>query len=111
MDLAGEQTTPIQNGRMEIRQGHRYEDVMRLHEAAPKLIVHEQLGERMKISSYCPVASLTRAGLTLGWLHHAPHQNGCPHPWRALRSWRMRSVLMQFCSARAPVCPSRRWRT
>ncbi len=53
---------------METRQGDRYGDVMRLHEAAPKLIVQERVGERMKISSYCPVASLTRAGLALGRL-------------------------------------------
>src|SRR5258708_26156256 len=59
---------PIQNGRTETRQGHRYGDVMRVHEAAPKLIVQERVGERMKISSYCPVALLTRAGLALGWL-------------------------------------------
>src|SRR5713226_6827994 len=61
---------PIQNGRTETRQGHQYGDVMRLHKAAPKLIVQERVGERMKISSYCPVASLTRAGLALGQLHH-----------------------------------------
>src|SRR5260221_14409204 len=72
MGLAGEQTIPIQNGRAETRQGHRYEDVMRLHEAAPKLIVQERVGDRMKISSYCPVALLTRAGLALGWLHLSP---------------------------------------
>ncbi len=69
-DLAGEQTTPIQNGRTETRQGHWYGDVMRVHEAAPKLIVQEQVRERMKISSYCPVALLTRAGLALGWLQN-----------------------------------------
>src|SRR5258708_14647409 len=102
---------PIQNGTGETRQEHRYEDVMRLHEAAPKLIVQERVGDRIKISSYCTVASLTRAGLALGRLHHAPHQNGCPRPWRALRSWRTRSVLTRFCSARAPVCPSRKWQT
>src|SRR5712692_11860456 len=101
MGLAGEQTIPIQNGRAETRQGHQYEDVMRLHEAAPKLIVQERVGDRMKNSSYCPVASLTRAGLTLGQLHHAPRQNGRPRPWRALRSWRIRSILIRFCSARA----------
>src|SRR5258708_32351066 len=110
MGLAGEQTTPIQNGRGETRQKHWYEDVMRLHKAAPKLIVQERVGERMKISSYCLVASLTRAGLALGQLHHASHQNGRPCPWRALRSWRIRSVLMRFCSAPAPGCPNRSWR-
>src|SRR5258708_33379272 len=109
MGLAGEQTTPIQNGRTETRQGHRYEDIMRLHEAAPKLIVQERVGERMKISSYCPVASLTRAGLTLGRLHHALCQNGCPCPWRAMRAWPITCVPMKFCSARAPVRPNRTW--
>src|SRR5260370_505264 len=74
MGLAGKQTIPIQNGRAETRQGHRYEDVMRLHEAAPKLIVQERVGERMKISSYCLVTSLTRAGLALGRLHHQQQQ-------------------------------------
>src|SRR5258708_3891738 len=68
MDLASEQTMPIQNGRKETRQGHWYGDVMRVHEAAPKLIVQERVGESVKISSYCPVALLTRAGLTLGRL-------------------------------------------
>ena len=68
MDLAGEQTTPIQNGRVEVRQGHWYGDVIRVHEAAPKLIVQERVGERIKVSSYCPVALLTRAGLALGQL-------------------------------------------
>ena len=42
---------------------------MRLYEAAPKLIIQERVRDRMKISSYCPVASLTRAGLALGRLH------------------------------------------
>src|SRR5258708_8846169 len=111
MGLAGEHTRPIQNGTGETRQEHRYEDVMRLHEAAPKLIVQERVGDRMKTLSYCPVALLTRAGLALGRLHHALRQNGRPRPWRALRSWRTRSVLMQICSARAPVCPSRKWQT
>src|SRR5260370_36033040 len=111
MGLDREQTIPIQKGRAETRQGHQYEDVMRLHEAAPKLIVQERVGDRMKISSYCLVALLTRAGLALGRLHHAPCQNGRPRPWWALWSWRTRSVLMRFCSARAPVGPIRRCRT
>src|SRR5258707_4592507 len=59
---------PIQNGRKETRQGHWYGDIMRVHEAAPKLIVQERVGERVKVSSYCPVALLTRAGLALGRL-------------------------------------------
>src|SRR5713226_5017517 len=84
---------------------------MRLHEAAPKLIIQERLGDKVKVSSYWPVPELTRAELALGRLHHAPHQNGCPCPCRALWSWRTRSVLIRFCSARAPVCPSRKWRT
>ncbi len=42
---------------------------MRLHEAAPKLIIQERVGDKMKLSSYCPVASLTRAALALGRLH------------------------------------------
>src|SRR5258708_521729 len=102
---------PIQNGTGETRQEHWYEDVIRLHEAAPKLIVQERVGERMKISSYWPVPELTRAELALGQLHHALCQNGCPRPWRALQSWWMRSVLIRFCSAPAPVCPNRRWQT
>ena len=73
--LAGEQTTPIQNGRGETRQEHQYEDVMRLHEAAPKLIVQERVGERIKVLSYCPVALLTRAGLALGRLQMAMQFN------------------------------------
>src|SRR5258708_19492861 len=105
MGLAGEQTTPIQNGRGETRQKHWYEDVMRLHKAAPKLIVQERVGERMKISSYCLVASLTRAGLALGQLHHASHQNGRPCPWRALRSRRIRSFLIPFSSPPPPLSP------
>ena len=71
--LASEQTTPIQNGRGETRQEHWYEDVMRLHEAAPKLIVQERVGERVKVSSYCLVVLLTRAGLALGWLQQVYH--------------------------------------
>src|SRR5258708_36506260 len=81
---------------------------MRLHEAAPKLIIQEQLGDKVKVSSYWPVPELTRAELALGRLHHAPRQNGRPRPWRALRSWRTRSVLIRVCSVRAPVCPNRR---
>ncbi len=42
---------------------------MRLHEAAPKLIIQEQLGDKVKVSSYWPVPELTRAELALGWLH------------------------------------------
>src|SRR5260370_13493310 len=84
---------------------------MRLHEAAPKLIIQEWTGDRVKVSSYWPVPELTRAELALGRLHHAPCQNGRPHPWLPLRSWRTRSVLTRFCSVRAPVCPSHKWRT
>ncbi len=84
---------------------------MRLHEAAPKLIIQERLGDKVKVSSYWPVPELTRAGVALGRLHHAPRQNGRPRPWRALRSCRTRSVLIRICSVRAPVCPNRRWRT
>src|SRR5258708_3686011 len=69
MGLAGEQTIPIQKGRAETRQGHQYEDVMRLHEAAPKLIVQERVGVKKKTSSYWPVPELTRAKLALGQLH------------------------------------------
>src|SRR5258708_3784616 len=69
MGLAGEQTIPIQKGRAETRQGHQYEDVMRLHEAAPKLIVQERVGDKKKTSSYWPVTELTRAKLALGQLH------------------------------------------
>src|SRR5713226_41601 len=84
---------------------------MRLHEAVPRLIIQERVGDKVKVSSYWPVPELTRAGVALGQLHHAPRQNGHPHPWWALRSWRIRSILMRFCSARAPVCPNHRWRT
>ena len=59
---------------------------MRLHEAAPKLIIQEQTKDKVKVSSYWPVPELTRAELTLGRLHHAPRQNGRPCPWRALQS-------------------------
>ena len=41
---------------------------MRLHEAAPKLIIQERLGDRMKVSSYWPVPELTRADVALGRL-------------------------------------------
>src|SRR5258707_7839416 len=41
---------------------------MRLHEAAPKLIIQERLGDKVKVSSYWPVPELTRAGLALGRL-------------------------------------------
>ena len=41
---------------------------MRLHEAAPKLIIQERVGDKVKISSYWPVPLLTRAGLALGQL-------------------------------------------
>src|SRR5216684_395237 len=44
---------------------------MRLHEAAPKLIIQERVGDRVKDSSYWPVPELTRAELTLGRLHYA----------------------------------------
>src|SRR5258708_19321961 len=102
---------PIKKVMKERRQQKRKGDVMRLHEAAPKLNIQEQLEDKVKVSSYWPVPELTRAELALGRLHHAPCQNGRPRPWWALWSWRTRSVLMRFCSARAPVCPSRRWRT
>ncbi len=42
---------------------------MRLHEAAPKLIIQEQTKDKVKVSSYWPVPELTRAELTLGRLH------------------------------------------
>src|SRR5229473_4953170 len=44
---------------------------MRLHEAAPKLIIQERLGDKVKVSSYWPVPELTRAELALGRLHFA----------------------------------------
>ena len=44
---------------------------MRLHEAAPKLIIQERLGDKVKVSSYWPVPELTRAELALGRLHIA----------------------------------------
>ena len=42
---------------------------MRLHEAAPKLIIQERLGDKVKVSSYWLVPELTRAELALGRLH------------------------------------------
>ncbi len=42
---------------------------MRLHEAAPKLIIQERVGDKVKVSSYWPVPELTRAELALGRLH------------------------------------------
>src|SRR5258707_6350494 len=42
---------------------------MRLHEAAPKLIIQERLGDKVKVSSYWPVPELTRVELALGRLH------------------------------------------
>src|SRR5229473_1553100 len=41
---------------------------MRLHEAAPKLIIQERVGDKVKVSSYWPVPELTRAELALGRL-------------------------------------------
>src|SRR5713226_8492866 len=43
---------------------------MRLHEAAPKLIIQERVGDKVKVSSYWPVPELTRAELALGWLQY-----------------------------------------
>src|SRR5258707_13182666 len=45
---------------------------MRLHEAAPKLIIQERVGDKVKVSSYWPVPELTRAELALGRLHARP---------------------------------------
>src|SRR5216684_3669929 len=42
---------------------------MRLHEAAPKLIIQERVGDKVKVSSYWPVPELTRAKSALGRLH------------------------------------------
>ncbi len=44
---------------------------MRVHEAAPKLIIQERVGDKVKVSSYWPVPELTRAELALGRLHNA----------------------------------------
>src|SRR5258708_8881084 len=41
---------------------------MRLHEAAPKLIIQERVGDKVKVSSYWPVPELTSAELALGGL-------------------------------------------
>ena|SRR5258708_5959028 len=49
---------------------------MRLHEAAPKLIIQERVGDKVKVSSYWPVPELTRAELALGRLHRLM---GCPN--------------------------------
>ena len=43
---------------------------MRLHEAAPKLIIQERVGDKVKVSSYWPVPELTRAELALGRLQN-----------------------------------------
>src|SRR5258708_3854113 len=43
---------------------------MRLHEAAPKLIIQERVGDKVKVSSYWPVPELTRAKLALGRLQY-----------------------------------------
>src|SRR5260370_38844671 len=42
---------------------------MRLHEDAPKVIIQERIGDKVKVSSYWPVPELTRAELALGRLH------------------------------------------
>src|SRR5216684_8087027 len=89
MDLAGEQVTPIQKGTKETRQQQRYGDVMRLHEAAPKLIIQERLGDKVKVSSYWPVPELTRAELALGQLHISPHGTQTTSP----RTWSSRNYL------------------
>src|SRR5258708_39981499 len=83
---------------------------MRLHEAAPKLIIQERTGDKVKVLSYWPVPELTRAELALGWGHHAPRQNGGPRPWRAVQSGGAMSILRRMCSALAPICPNRRRR-
>src|SRR5713226_2454180 len=59
----------MQKGTKETRQLQRYGEVMRLHEAAPKLIIQERVGDKVKVSSYWPVPELTRAELALGRLH------------------------------------------
>src|SRR5260370_41486733 len=84
---------------------------MRLHEAAPKLIIQEWVRDKVKVSLYWPVPELTRAELALGRLHHAPRQSGCPRPWRALQSCCTRALLLWVFSARAPGCPNRRLQT
>src|SRR5258707_15515339 len=53
---------------------------MRLHEAAPKLIIQEWVGDKVKVSSYWPVPELTRAELALGRLQQcSTHKRADSH--------------------------------
>ena len=49
---------------------------MRLHEAAPKLIIQERVGDKVKVSSYWPVPELTRAESALGRSHRGTPGGG-----------------------------------
>src|SRR5258707_10444896 len=92
-DLAGEQVTPIQKGTKEARHCQRYGDVMRLHEAAPKLIIQERLGDKVKVLSYWPVPELTRAELALGRLQPTSSTSMKEHlttKWRSIQKKRPR---------------------
>src|SRR5258708_7832634 len=63
---------------------------MRLHEAAPKLIIQERVRDKVKVSSYWPVPELTRAELALGRLQPSK----LPNPFAPFT-----------CSPAAPHCP------
>ena len=64
---------------------------MRLHEAAPKLIIQERVGDKVKVSSYWPVPELTRAELALGRLHLSRPDGSGPvggsHPFQGVLRW------------------------
>src|SRR5258707_6883657 len=70
---------------------------MRLHEAAPKLIIQERAGDKVKVSSYWPVPELTRAELALGRLQLST--GGSTPSSFATESWTRRQRLSTIASA------------
>src|SRR5260221_4541148 len=70
---------------------------MRLHEAAPKLIIQERVGDKVKVSSYWPVPELTRAELALGRLQLST--GGSTPSSFATESWTRRQRLSTIASA------------
>src|SRR5258708_36386949 len=80
---------------------------MRLHEAAPKLIIQERVGDKMKFSLYCPVALLTRAGLALGRLHVTCYVSKLTNPLLPLPPLQLVSPCLRPAMFRSsPTCSS-----
>src|SRR5258708_3749730 len=70
---------------------------MRLHEAAPKLIIQEQVGDKVKVSSYWPVPELTRAAFALGRLQRHSDMS-------SLVVSEGSKVIVPFCSLALQFC-------